>query len=329
MRKVSIPLNKVSPQDINLAKSSKAMTDVEAILKLPPEERKIRFTELSKKISQGLATLYEEKVLVRLLSPGQAEWIKLIQLNLSNIEAKLTNRVEKEKSSLSEHERNSFAFRAEDPPNQTIETLLLNWTSEKQQQSTRSLSPESGISAYFKGFLMGVMVLSAAGIAIWNAFDHSETSRSEIIKTPQQVNSSSIPSDTLQVAQTQLNKGQQEIRVGDFSKGEFELREVISKYPETPQAQEAHLIIAEAYRHRNQMPDRSLQLYQTFLEKYPNGPQTGLVLLKMGFCYEDMEEKGNAIAMYKLVLQRNGEKSRIGQLAMERLKALRAVGSGQ
>ena len=328
MRKVSIPLNKISSQDINLAKNPKVMEDVAAILKLSQEERNARLSEISQRVTQGTATLYEEKVLVKLLSPGQAEWIYLLNKNLSKIEAQWTNLGE-EKPSSSEYEPKqeeealtSSSTQTEDSPDRISRPIFSNRSLEKEQPGLKALSSPSAIGSYMKGFLTGVIGAGLLTLGIWKTFNFSERSKFEATIPSRSSSIPSIPADTLQVLQTQLEKGQQEIRMGNFSRGESELKEIMVKYPETSQAEEAYLALAEAYRYRSQKPDQALQLYQAFLEKYPHSSRTGLVLLKMGFCYEDMEDRGNAVAMYQSVIQRNGERSRLGQLATERLKTL-------
>ncbi len=305
------------------------MEDVAVILKLSQEERNARLSEISQRITQGMATLYEEKVLAKLLSPGQAEWIYLLNKNLSKIEAQGTS-LEEEKSSSPQDEQKqkeektppSSFTQTEDSPDRISRAIFSNRGLEKEQPDLKTLSSPSGIGSYVKGFLTGVMVAGLLTLGIWKTFDLSERSKSEVTILSQPSSTSSIPADTLQVLQTRLEKGQQEIRMGNFNRGESELREIMVKYSETSQAEEAYLALAEAYRYRSQKPDQALQLYQAFLEKYPHSSRTGLVLLKMGFCYEDMEDRGNAVAMYQLVIQRNGERSRLGQLATERLKTL-------
>ncbi|HWP48128.1 MAG TPA: tetratricopeptide repeat protein [Candidatus Limnocylindrales bacterium] len=328
MRKVSIPLNKISSQDINLAKNPKAMEEVTAILKLSQEERNARLSEISQRITQGTATLYEEKVLAKLLSPGQAEWIYLLNKNLSKIEAQGTG-LEEEKPSSSEDELKqeertptSSSTQTEEPPDRVSRTIFSNRSLEKEQSDLKILPSPSEIGSYMKGFLTGVIGAGLLILGIWKTFNSPESSKFEVTFSSRSSSTPSLPADTLQVLQTQLEKGQQEIRMGNFNRGESELKEIMVKYPETSQAEEAYLTLAEAYRYRSQKPDQALQLYQAFLEKYPHSSRTGLVLLKMGFCYEDMEDRGNAVAMYQSVIQRNGEKSRLGQLAAERLKTL-------
>jgi len=334
MKKISVPVNKIAPQDLNLAKSPKAMADVEAILELSPEERKARLSQVSQKIAEGSATLYEEKVLAKLLSPGRAEWIKVIHMNLPEVEARLKPLPGREEPSLAEDPPEDPASETDripapssiataqiaDSSDRLPEMVLLSWDSKGTESAPRAARPQPKVHTYFKGFLLGVIGVSILSLGAWKTLSRPGKLRSEM--PPQQGNTSAIPPDILQVAQTQLDKAQHEIRVGDFTQGESKLKEIIREYPGTPQAEEAYLIMAEAYRYRSQRPDKALQAYQAFLEKYPTSSQTGLVLLKMGFCYEDMEDKKNAIALYRSVLQRNGEKSRTGQLAAERLKAL-------
>ena len=97
----------------------------------------------------------------------------------------------------------------------------------------------------------------------------------------------------------------------------------VQTYPNTSQAEDAYITIADTYRQRQNNPDEALKYYQLFTEKYPESQRIGHVQLKMGFSYEDMEDTSSAEDMYRLVLNRHGEKSRLGQLAKERLQSLR------
>ena len=47
----------------------------------------------------------------------------------------------------------------------------------------------------------------------------------------------------------------------------------------------------------------------------------------MGYAYEDLQDTANAEEMYRLLIDRQGAKSRLGQLAQERLLHLQNQGS--
>ena len=133
---------------------------------------------------------------------------------------------------------------------------------------------------------------------------------------------SGLSKELLQEIQTQFDETVHELRFGEFEQGKAQLLNLIQNYPNTSQAEDACIAIADTYRQRQNNPDEALKYYQIFTEKYPESSRVGLILLKMGFSYEDMEDTGSAEEMYRLVLSRHGEKSRLGQLANERLRAL-------
>ena len=115
----------------------------------------------------------------------------------------------------------------------------------------------------------------------------------------------------------------QELRFGEFERGKTQMLDFVQTYPNTSQAEDVYIAIADTYRQRQNNPDEALRYYQIFTEKYPESSRIGLVQLKMGFSYEDMEDTDGAKDMYRLVISRFGEKSRLGQLAEERLRSLK------
>ena len=147
-----------------------------------------------------------------------------------------------------------------------------------------------------------------------------EQSQGEVDKLAQR--NAQITSKLHQI-QAQFDEALQELRFGEFEQGKAQLLNVIQNYPNTSQAEDAYVAIADTYRQRQNNPDEALRYYQIFTEEYPESSRVGLVQLKMGFSYEDMEDLSSAEEMYRLVLKRHGEKSRLGQLANERLQSLK------
>jgi TolA-binding protein len=125
-----------------------------------------------------------------------------------------------------------------------------------------------------------------------------------------------------QQVQSQFDTAAQELRFGEFEQGKAQLLDLIETYPESAYAENAYILLADTYRQRQNNPDEAIKYYQIFAEKFPESPQFGLTQLKMGFSYEDMEDTPSAKAIYQLLIKRNGEKSRLGQLAHERLSNL-------
>jgi len=81
-------------------------------------------------------------------------------------------------------------------------------------------------------------------------------------------------------------------------------------------------LLADTYRQKQDDPDQAVHYYQLFAERYPQSEQLGLVLLKMGYTYEDMQDTTHAKEMYRLLIERQGKTSRLGQLANNRLVRL-------
>jgi TolA-binding protein len=121
--------------------------------------------------------------------------------------------------------------------------------------------------------------------------------------------------------QAEFDAAMQTLRAGNFEQGKTRILAFIAQHPQSSQAELGYLALADTYRQRQNDPDEALVYYQKLLEEYPQSTSKGLVHLKMGFAYEDMEDRSNAEAMYRLVLQEHGSQSRLGQLATQRLHA--------
>jgi tetratricopeptide (TPR) repeat protein len=339
MEPFKVNIDEISELDLNLAKNDKAVSFVEAISKLSPEDRAQRLKNLQRKIQEGTANLFEEKVLIKLLENRTAEKIRDIRANLPAIETALTQRKLSQTPATKRPARARSApatpaARAEEYPTQLLEFLATQKPPPRPAKSSeKQISPVIAPPAPVKrlqwskqDLSVGLGLLVALILAFWYVVGSQEkppalTTFDQQFETD--ASKSGLSKGELEKLQAQFDAALRELRLGKFEQGKAELLTLIEKHPTIPQAEDALIAIADTYRQRQNNPDQALKSYQTFTEQYPNSSQTGLVLLKMGFTYEDMEDAARAAEMYRLVVSRYGEKNRIGQLASERLQALK------
>ncbi len=338
MKRIKLNINEITEFDLNLAKSERAISAVDEIVKLSIEERTQKLNALKEKIKEGGTDLFEEKVLAKLLENRTAERIKVIHKNLSDIEKELKNRKTSPSSTVkrspppsssptkqtvrpSEYRSELLEFLATQKPPTPPEKPSSNQRSNVVVLSTPKKQP----SRYVKDVLVGIIGVIVLVVAFWYVV-FSEESQMAITTFDQQAtvesSASGLSKETLQQIQAQFDGAIQELRFGEFEQGKTQLLNLIQKYPTTPHAENAYIAIADTYRQRQNNPDEALRHYQTFMEKYPESSHVGRVQLKMGFSYEDMEDISSAEDMYRLILNSHGEKSRLGQLANERLQSL-------
>ncbi len=92
MKSIKINIDDISEFELNLAQSERVIAYVDDIVQLSLKERKQRLETLKKNVREGAASLFEEKVLAKLLEPRTAERIKMIHRNLSQIEKEFQKR---------------------------------------------------------------------------------------------------------------------------------------------------------------------------------------------------------------------------------------------
>jgi TolA-binding protein len=331
MERIKVNINELTELDLNLARNDRAIAFAGEIVKLSLDDRTQRLNSLQQKIHDKTASLFEEKVLAKLLENRTAERIRVIRKNLPRIEEELKKRKKSQSSPVV-----TRAVRSDDNSSKLLEFLATQKppspSSAKpfDKQRSNAMVPSSAEKPSVrnvKDIFVGICLVVALALAFWYTVS-SEESPPTITTFDQQAtvdsSESGLSKETLQMIQNQFDDALQELRFGDFEQGKTLLLSLIQSYPNTAQAQDASIAIADTYRQRQNHPDEALKYYQTFTTQYPDSPRVGLVLLKMGFTYEDMEDIDSAEAMYHLVLSRHGEKSRLGQLANERLQALKA-----
>lgn len=116
-----------------------------------------------------------------------------------------------------------------------------------------------------------------------------------------------------------------ELSQGDYLSGRYEsaiegFREVIQKYPDSPDAAMAQFQVGQAY---NSMKDcrRAIPEYQRFVEQYPDARDRHEGLLMLGWCYNDLGQRANAQQAYQQVIKEHPE-STSAIMARQRLEGM-------
>ena len=335
MKRIRINLDKISDLDLQLARNSRVIALIHDIVKLSLDERVQQLDSLKKKVQEGHASLFEERIQTKLLEQRKAEWIWVIHKNLPEIEQELSKRRQIQASPKNQtmpktsSPKKSETYMAHDTHSELLKFL------ETQKPSSSSVSsspkrvlqnetakPPSGL--HMKDVVVGSLLLLCIVFSVGYVVSSPKDTSAPITTFKDQAQEKSsamrLSEEFEQEVQTQFDAASQELRLGEFEQGKAQLLALIDTYPTSPYAENAYILLADTYRLRMDNPDEALKYYQTFLEKYPESLQLGLTQLKMGFSYEDMGDIPNAQTTYRLVLSRYGERSRIGQLAGERLQ---------
>ena len=343
MKRVRVNLDKISEFDLQLAKNSRVIALLDEIIPLSLEERAQQLKALQQKIDKGEADLFEEHVKSRLLDHRSAEWIRVIHKNLPAIEQELQKRQPPHSSDASgetpspqtETAPEKDANRRQPPP-QTHSELLDFLATQKPPKVPASSSsgrisklPEEKKPSLFsmKDNVIFVLLLFVLIAAIGFIVFSKDKPSGEILTFRQQGQLDSPEAREArrrdEELQAEFDAASQELRFGDFESGKAQLLQLVENSPQSVHAENAYILIADTARLRKHDPDLALQTYQTFLERWPKSSKAGLVQLKMGFTYEDLEDFSSAESAYRLLIANAGENSRLGQLANERLLRLK------
>jgi TolA-binding protein len=339
MKRVKINPDKITDLDLKLAKNERVIACLDEILALSPDERAARLRALHQKIRDGQTTLFEERVLVRLLENRTAEWIRVIHKNLPTIEAERQKRQTVQPSDPSSAppptETAPAAVTLDDPSPELLAFLAsqkppappaARSDAARAGQGTGRVTPsEPRGNRLLKDIVIGASLLLVLGAAFWYVVFASDTQPTLQTFDQQAAGDAADASrseEAQQYLQTQFDAALQQLHFEDFEQGKTRLLELSQQYPATSQARTTYIAIADAYRQRQHNADEALRYYQRFLDEYPDSPDAGLVQLKMGFAYEDLQDGDSAAALYRLIRTQYGDKSRLGQLAQARLQAL-------
>ncbi len=336
MKRIRVHLENISDHDLKLAGNPRAVALLDEIIPLSLEERAQRLKALQQKIQQGEADLFEENVRAKLLEPQKAEWIRVLHKNLPSLEQELKKRSSSQSSPVTPSPTSSSqpitpALPIDDYPSELLEFLA---TQKPPPASVKpsgkyGLSPSTSEkhSSFRPGDIFVGMLLCALFLSgLWYGYSSENTSQS--LSTLDNQNQKSPAEQELseqqQQTQVQFDAAVQELRFGEFDHGKTQLLGLLEVHSDHSQAEYAYIVIADTYRQRQNNPAEALRYYQLFTERYPESQYAGLAQLKMGFSYEDMEDLVNAEQMYRFLLNNKGEKSRLGQLAHERLSHLQS-----
>ena len=334
MKRISINIDKISQFDLKLARNPRVITLAQEIAKQTLDERQRQLNELQESLQAGRASLFEERVHSKLLDKRKAEWILLLHKNLPVIEEEFRKRrhiqelpvkeplekpVDVEKDSMKEirqsHSELLDFLATQKPPT----------PSPSPSRKTILSAPENRSTHHTRDITVGALLLLGVVLSVGYVLS-SEKDEPHMLTFHEQAQEQSheqrLAEEFDREIQEQFDAAAQEIRSGEFDIGKTQLLELSTTYPESLHAENAYILIADTYRLRKTDPDEALKYYQRLLDTYPESRQVGLTQLKMGFSYEDIGDTSNAQAIYHLILERYGEKSRLGQLARERLLRL-------
>ncbi len=347
MPRQTLAVADITDLDLNLAKNDKALAAAVEIHALSSDDRQQRLKTLHHKISEGAASLFEERVLTALLEPQGAERILAIQRHLPRIEKAFekrsgTQRVATTSNQAETPTPDSFTAPDSQPQaaaSQPYQSELLDFISSQKPptpppnsamgKTHRSVRVDAdkntpfGWSRRDQSVVVALIVL--IGVAMGYRIVANRTSQTPLLTFDQQArqqDASSVQSAIPPQAQTEFDDAMQGLRSGNFEQAQTQLLAFIAQYSQSPQAEAGYMALADTSRQRQNDPDQALVYYQKLLDDFPNSLNAGLVQLKMGFAYEDLEDFVSAEAMYRLVLDQHGSQSRIGQLAAQRLNAL-------
>ncbi|PIE33664.1 hypothetical protein CSA56_11165 [candidate division KSB3 bacterium] len=337
MKRISINIDNISQFDLRLAKNPRVIAIAQEVVAQTLEERAQKLHDLQQRIRDGKADLFEERVHTKLFEKRKAEWVLLLHQNLPIIEEELQKRCRQSQSPL-QQEPASKASESQKAARENIRqshSELLDFlatqkpptpsplSSRKTTITTSDTESTHRTHDIIIGGLLVLGLLLSVGYVLSSekaeppplTFQEQRQGRSEEQRLAEEVD---------REIQEQFDAAAQEIRSGKFDIGKIQLLELATAHPQSLHAENAYILLADTYRLRQDQPDEALHYYQRFLELYPESRQIGLTQLKMGFSYEDLGDTSNAQTTYRLIIDRDGEKSRVGQLALDRLLKLEA-----
>lgn len=338
MKRIKVNLEDISEFDLKLAKNPQVPPLIEQIVSLSPVEREQQRQAMQQKIGRGEASLFEEHVYAKLLEPRKAEWIRVIYKNLPRIEQEL----KKYQPSDAEQTQNlpeNFQIEPAAPVIDEYPSDLLNFLATqkppappKSSFESKRFSPRPESTPPLKSrrrsaqdVSIGLLLFIGLILSVWYVLaSDQESPPITTFDNPQgeQTGKAEMPDEAQTQLQAQFDEAVHALRFEDFEQGKQQLLALMEQHPQSSYARDARLMLADMYRQRQNNPDEAVKHYQLFLDQYPQSSQAGIVLLKMGYAYEDLQDLLNARATYRLLIEQQGAKSRLGQLAQERLSRL-------
>jgi len=335
MKRIKVSIKDISEFDLKLAHNPQVPPLIEQIVDLSAEEREQQRQALQHKIEQGEASLFEEHVHAKLLEPRKAEWIHIIRKNLPRIEQEL----KKYQRLPAEHEQTSPGNVQIEPAVPVVDEYpseLLNFLATQKPPAPPKSSPESRplalrpetpfsqtsrrLSLQDAGILL--LLISGFVLSVWYVQTSDQAPPPLSTFDNPQVEQRAAPDELQAQLREQFEKAVHSLRFEDFDQGRQQVLDLLNQHPQSSLAADARLILADMYRQRQNNPDEAIKHYQFFLDHHPQSSQAGIVTLKMGYAYEDLQDVLNAKEMYRILIDQQGAKSRLGQLAQERLSRL-------
>lgn len=338
MKRIKVSIGDISEVDLKLAQNPQVPPLIEQIVSLSFEERERQRQEIQQKIGRGEASVFEEQVYAKLLEPRKAEWIRVIYKNLPRIEQELKKYqppgADQAQVVPGDFQIDPAVRVADEYPSDLLNFLATQKppTPPKSSRNSRRLSspqevmsPPKSRGWSFQDVSIGLLLFCGFILSVWYVLaSDQESPPLTTFDNPQaeQRGEADLPDELQAQIQAQFDKAVHALRFGDFEQGKQELLALMEQHPQSSLAGDAYLILADMYRQRQNNPDEAIKHYQLFLNRYPQSSQVGIVLLKMGYAYEDLQDALNAKETYRLLIARQGVKSRLGQLAQERLSRL-------
>ena len=332
MKQIKINIDKISDFDLKLAKNPRVLAKIEEILPLSLDERAARLHALKQQIADGKASLFEERVLTRLLEQRMAEWIKLLQKNLPIIEQELQKRQPPQPPAVSFEAEMPEATPPLSKRQDAAHAELLDFLATQKPPTSRASSnaqkkplpkqPESFWRRHANDVIFfSVITTLAAAIIAYTLFPKDGQSDIETFAQQERHESPEIKAIREDI-EARYDAAAYQLRFGTFEDGKRAMLKLVQEYPTGQHAEDAYVLLGDVYRQRQRDPNQALQYYQLAIEKFPAGSEVGMTQIKMGFAYEDLQDMAQAKALYRMLVSRHSETSRVGQLARDRLASL-------
>jgi tol-pal system protein YbgF len=116
-----------------------------------------------------------------------------------------------------------------------------------------------------------------------------------------------------------------DLALGDYLTARYDsaidgFREVVAKFPQSPDAARAQFFIGQAYNQKKECRN-AIAEYQRFVDTYPNSPDRAEGLLMLGWCYNDVGQRTNTQRVYQQLLKEYPS-STSAIMARQRLEAM-------
>lgn len=125
----------------------------------------------------------------------------------------------------------------------------------------------------------------------------------------------------LERASSLMERAKRDFRDKRFEESAHSLRELLSRYPTSRYAVEAHFLLGEALAIAKDY-EGSVSAIEALVENYPESDETGFALYRLGQIYEAQNRSDDAAQMYRAILKHYARLDDLSQLARTALKAV-------